>query len=82
MDSKHVQTDFNKIPTLSERARALLYNRPVHIGYKNIADETGLTYGWIQSFAKGEGKDYGANRVQKLYEFLTNKPLFPEVNSS
>lgn len=67
--------------TLSERARKLLSNRPVHMGYKEIASATGLTYGWIQSFAKGGGKDYGANKVQKLYEYLAGKPLFNSDSS-
>jgi hypothetical protein len=80
MDYSHVLVDITNISILAERTRALLANRPVHLGYKEIAEKTGLTYGWVQSFAKGHGQDYGVNKVQKLYEFLANKPLFSSTN--
>lgn len=80
MDYSHVLSDFKNIHTLAERTRAMLANRPVYLGYKEIAEKTGLTYGWVQSFAKGQGQDYGVNKVQKLYEFLANKRLFPDTN--
>ena len=40
-----------------------------------IYKETGINYYWLRKFRSGEIKDPSVNRVQKLYEYLTGKPL-------
>lgn len=37
--------------------------------------ETGLPFYWLRKFASGDVKDPSVNRIQKLYEYLTGKPL-------
>lgn len=41
----------------------------------NIASETGIPFYWLRKFHYGEIKDPGVNRIQKLYEFLSGRPL-------
>lgn len=40
-----------------------------------IAAESGLPYYWLRKMANGEIEDPGVNRVQKLYEYLSNTTL-------
>lgn len=40
-----------------------------------IASESDLPFYWLRKFATGETKDPGVNRVQSLYEYLTNHKL-------
>jgi len=40
-----------------------------------ICMETGLNFYWLKKFKKGEFKEPGANKVQFLWEHLTNKKL-------
>jgi hypothetical protein len=41
----------------------------------DIAEATGLTYGWIVAFAGNRMRNPSVSRVQRLYEYLTGKPL-------
>lgn len=66
----------NKNITLVEVTRELLTNRPITKTYNVIAEDTGLTFGWIQSFQLAVNEDYSSNRVQTLYEYLSGKKLF------
>jgi len=40
-----------------------------------VATGTGLTYSWIVAFAAGRMDNPSVNKVQRLYEYLTGKPL-------
>jgi hypothetical protein len=40
-----------------------------------IAVATGLTYSWVAAFRGDRMPDPSVRRVQKLYEYLTGKPL-------
>lgn len=40
-----------------------------------IAKESGIPFYWLRKVNAGTIHDPGVNRIQKLYEFLTNKPL-------
>jgi hypothetical protein len=59
--------------TLLQRTRALLNadRRPYHV----IAAESGLPVYWLRKVAWGEIRAPGVDRVQKLYEFLSNRKL-------
>ena len=41
----------------------------------DVAVATGLTYGWIFAFAANSMRNPSVSKVQKLYEYLTDKPL-------
>jgi hypothetical protein len=41
----------------------------------DIAQESELPYYWLKKFSADGVKDPSVNRVQKLYEYLTKKPL-------
>jgi hypothetical protein len=41
----------------------------------DIAEATGLTYGWIAAFAANRMRNPSVSRVQRLYEHLIGKPL-------
>lgn len=40
-----------------------------------IAVETGLSYSWLVTFAADRMRNPSVSKVQKLYEYLTGKPL-------
>ena len=40
-----------------------------------VAVATGLTYSWIVAFSANKMRNPSANKVQRLYEYLTGKPL-------
>lgn len=41
----------------------------------NIHSDTGISYYWLLKFKTGAVRDPSVNRVQKLYEYLTNTKL-------
>ena len=41
----------------------------------DVAVATGLTYGWLVAFGANSMRNPSASKVQKLYEYLTGKPL-------
>jgi len=43
--------------------------------YLQLYEETGISPYWIERFANGAFKNPSVNRVQRLYEALTGKPL-------
>jgi hypothetical protein len=58
----------------------LLKNRPRHITYEQIAESCqcmpgGITVGWLQQFITSRIKNPDVDRVQDLYEYLTDRPL-------
>lgn len=41
----------------------------------DVASATGLSYSWLCTFAADQMRNPSVNKVQKLYEYLTGKPL-------
>lgn len=60
---------------LHKKTLELLHNRPRTMTYEYIAEQTGLTFWWIQYFAKQKDKDPGVNKVETLYVFLSGREL-------
>lgn len=64
----------NKPPgTLHARTRALLNNDKRTLD--EISRASGLSVYWLQKFRTGQIHDPSANKVQRLYEYLTGKAL-------
>jgi hypothetical protein len=61
---------------LGDRTLALLNEKQYDI--KIVAQATELQYDWLIKFRRGAIKDPSVHKVQKLYEYLTGKPLFTE----
>ena len=58
--------------TLREATLKMLKNRPERIKLLNIANETGLSFYWIQSFLKkGHETDSGSDKIVALYNYLS-----------
>jgi hypothetical protein len=57
--------------------RDLLSNRPRHLTYAAIAAKLGgrVTESWLRDLATGVERDYGAAKIQALYELLSDSPL-------
>ena len=54
----------------------LLKNRPPHITFPMIAEDTKLSTEWIKSFSKRGAKfDSGSDRIVTLYNYLTKSTL-------
>ena len=64
-------TDSNLVLCTRELLRHRSRTRTIEV----IARETGLTVRFIETFRTGSNKDYGVNRVTKLYEYLSGKKL-------
>lgn len=61
--------------TLYDRTYALLRERMATTSLQTISRESDLPYYWLNKISIGATKDPGVRRVQKLYEYLTGKPL-------
>lgn len=61
--------------TLKEKTQALAWKRLRNTTIKDLSDQTGLSPTWLHTFAQGKIKLADVGKVQKLYEFLTNKKL-------
>lgn len=53
----------------------LLQSRPPELTYQTICEDTGLRYSFIRALARNSTEDYGANRIQILYEYLSKRKL-------
>lgn len=53
----------------------LLRERPVTLTFAKIAEDTDNAERFIASLARNESTDYAARKVQRVYEYLTKKPL-------
>lgn len=62
-------------PSLLDRTRELLIKRPRTVTLRRIADDTGLTFGFLHHLSSGRTRDPGVNDVQKLYEYLSGRTL-------
>lgn len=51
-------------------ALELLRNRPARISLKDIANDTGLTEGWLSMFSRDKIIDPSYTRLETLYEYL------------
>lgn len=60
---------------LRDTVLSLVQNRPVHQTLKQISADTGLQLGWLKLFAQNKISNPSCNRVEKLYEYMTGKPL-------
>ena len=64
------------MPTLQDKTFELLRNRPACVTLEAVATATNLPLTWIKAFHRSGNKHNSAsNNVQKLYEYLTGKPL-------
>ncbi len=73
---RHFQGVAMKNSMLKDRTEALLRERPVHMTYKRIYEETGIPEGWLKQFSRGSMRAPDVCRVEALYVFLAKKPLF------
>lgn len=62
-------------PKLRDKVLDLLANRPREQTLKGIAEATGLPEAWLKVFAQGRIQDPSVNRVETLYNYLSEKPL-------
>jgi hypothetical protein len=60
---------------LKDRTIELLNNRPVWMLLKHIAQQTQIPEGWIKMLAQNKIAEPSVNRIEKIYEHLSNKPL-------
>jgi len=67
-----------KSPSLLERTKHLLANS--ELSPSKIAIQTGLSYYWLRQMQSNFNKSASVDRVQTLYEFLSNKKLFKDAN--
>lgn len=58
---------------MKERALFLLINRPRHITYPIISENTGLTTYWLKLFRSGKINDPKVSKIEKLISFLELK---------
>lgn len=61
--------------SLRDRTLDLLQNRSVKITLRKIAEDTGLPEGWLSAFHTNSIDEPSVNKVQTLYEYLTNSKL-------
>lgn len=61
--------------TLMLRTQQLIKERGEEITLLKIYDDLDIPPGWVQKFVTGKFPNPSVNRVQKLYEYLSGKPL-------
>ena len=61
--------------TLYEKTLNLFKNRPVWQTHKLIENETGIGRAWLKKFSYGEIENPSVNKIQTLYEYLTDTKL-------
>jgi len=59
--------------TLLKRTIELWYNRPIHIRIATISKKTKLSEAWLKALPYR--KDPSVNKVEKLYNYLSDTPL-------
>lgn len=60
---------------LYQKTLTLLHERPKNVTFKIIAHGTGLGTSWLSALSQGQIKDPSAKKLEKLYNFLSDKPL-------
>jgi hypothetical protein len=63
------------ISQLAAKTRELLQNRPRTLTYPKIYADTGITEAWLSDFVGDSNRDYGINKVELLYTYLTGTNL-------
>ena len=63
--------------TLMNETIRLLDNLPDGQSLPDFASDMGISYYWLRKFKSGEIPNPSVNKVQKLYERLTGRPLLP-----
>ena len=79
----NLSIDGNETITLMSETRRLLRIRPRDMTLQEISEATGLTYSWLANLSASPERctEYTGWRLQKLYEFLSGKPLIGFVSS-
>lgn len=62
-------------PKLATTTRELLRTRQRIISYKKIFEDTELSVSWLTDFANNTDRDFGCDKVETLYVYLTNTSL-------
>jgi hypothetical protein len=60
---------------LYSHTRDLLINRPASISLKQVSDDTGIQVRNLQYIVRGKSKSPNVNTVERLYVYLSGKPL-------
>lgn len=71
----YAMSEQNTTSQLAALTRQLLQDRPRSKTYSIIALETGLSEAWLDDFNRNTGRDFGVNRVESLYIYLSGKKL-------
>lgn len=53
----------------------LLEERPRHVTYDHLEEQSGVPAAWIKAFGQGRMNDPSVIRVEKLYNALADEPL-------
>ena len=62
-------------PILATRTREALADRPRSLTYDRIAQDIDVSKRWLEQFAAGVVANPSVNTVERLYTYLTGKPL-------
>ena len=63
-------------PTLLTKTIELLQNRSVQLTLDRVAEDCDVTASWLSLLlSKTPPAEAGVNKVQRLYEYLSGKPL-------
>lgn len=62
---------------LTAHTVALLRNRARSVTLANVEEKTDLKQSWLSALLYGQIKEPSADKIQRLYEFLSEKPLLP-----
>lgn len=61
---------------MQNEARTMFHNRhSVGLSVRKIENDTGLSIGWLQAFARGVSKQSRIEYVEQLHEYLQAKGL-------
>ena len=67
-------------PQLLERTRELMRDRATHVTVDLISKRTGLSVGWLNKFSAEVAEDPGVNKVETLFNYFSDEPLFDTEN--
>lgn len=62
---------------LASHTVSLLRNRPRSVTLEQVAEGAQVKKSWLSALLAGDFDDPSANRIQRLYEYLAEKPLLP-----
>lgn len=67
--------ELKQATSLYDRTLHLIKTRPANLTFDEIARDTDIKASWLRCFARGKIGDPSVNRIQTLYEYLSNKKL-------